>query len=226
MELELIKKLEKERKVQEAVERKLQFAQLLLVSAFLLGLYICYDLFRDDKVMAYSAPPASSLNAPIRPKKFTDMSGINTKDFLIDSVRKYLRAKYPKNSNELRYLYEYVRNHSEGVERSDYISRLSDLKEVSRAFDQGTITAIYIKDVDMISVGFNKKTKLWNVEIPARKVKFIGLAGDERLEPLISLSIKIVEPTRKNDGFIVTDYRETIVDPVTKEVKLLNKETK
>lgn len=223
MDLELVRKIEREKKANEALSKRLMFAQLLLLVSFLLGLYVCYDLFRDDKVLAYSAPPASSLNAPIRPKKINDLSAIKTKDFIIDSVRKYLRAKYPKNSNELRYLYEYVRNHSEGTEKRDYIARLSDLKEIAQTFDKGTITNIYINDVSMISIGFDKKTRLWNVELPARKVKFIGLSGDERTEPLITLSIKLTEPTRKNDGFVVMNYTETIVDPVTKEVIILNK---
>lgn len=223
MDLNLARKIEQEKRAEEGVQKRLMFAQFMLVCAVLLGLYVCYDLFNDDRVLAYSAPPASSLNAPIRPKKFNDMSAIDQKDFIIDSVRKYLRAKYPKNSGELRAFYEYVRNHSSGLERSDYVSRLSDLKDVATSIDKGKITNIYVKDVDMISIGFNKQTKLWSVEIPARKVKFIGLTGDERTEPLISMTIKLSRPTTKNDGYIVTDYKETVVDPVTKEVIILNR---
>lgn len=223
MEPILAKKIEEERRLEDEVNKKLTFAMFMVYSSLALGFYVCFDLFTDDEVLAYSAPPASSLNAPIRPKKLTDLSAIEQKDFIIDSVRKYLRAKYPKNSGELRSMYEYVKNHSEGNERSDYISRLSDLEEVARSIDKGSIINLYIKDVDMISIGFNKQTSLWSIEIPARKVKFIGLLGDEKTEPLITITLKLVNPTRTNDGYIVTDYKETVVDPVTKETIILNK---
>lgn len=204
--------------------KKMMLVKALVVGSLVLGALTLLDLFADNKVMIFAAPVVNNLDSPQRLQRLDEISSDEMEKFLHDSIRKYLRARYPKNSKELKFMYEYIRNHSSGTIKSDFNSRLQNLQDAAEALDRGKIISLYVKN--SLNVVLVKKDggSVWSAEIPVRKVKRVGVQGDERTDPDIRMTIELNKPTLENEGFTVTKYEEVWTkDPVSKNTIILNK---
>ena len=184
------------------VRKKLSILKALVICSILYGSTTLYDLYNDVTVMTFAAPAVHDTNVPQRLSRIENISKDEMEHYLKDFVRQYIRARYPKNDIEAKFMYEFIRDHSSGEIKSDFNSRIENLIKVSDALNSGKITSIYPKNSMNIQIRkSDSNSSEWKVLLPVRKVKRVGLNGDERTDPNIEMTIEVQEPTQKNIGF-------------------------
>ena len=180
----------------------------LFVAIILLTAYQIMDLVFDDSIMAYQNTTTPSLDAPVVANRLDSVSVKDVESLIRGEVRRYLRARYPKNGKEAKYLYKYVMNHSEGRTKLDFKARLQDITEISKQLDSGSVVSIYPVNSKKILIEEASSGK-WNIRIPVRRVNSIGTKGDERTEPTIEMTMVYRKPSNKesSSGLYVTNYK-------------------
>jgi hypothetical protein len=196
-----------------------------LVSLFLFILFLSsYQIYlneSDDVAVSYSLPELRNMDAPVLLEEISGGTDSDSDHIMKGFVRQYLRARYPKNSKEARMMYSFVARTSKGNIRKDFLSRLSDMSEISRKLDSGGTTTIYPKSSDNIKIRKNSTLGNWIVEFDGRYVSDIGVNDSSRAYVKVNMEITHGSGSIKNSpsGLYVVVYHVTYMkDGVTNEI--------
>lgn len=198
----------------------------LFMFNILMASYQIYLNESDDIAISYSLPDQRNMDAPVLLKEF-DRGTIQDVDTLMKGfVRQYMRARYPKNGEEARMMYEFIAKHSKGDVRKDFLARLDRIEEIKSKIGSGSTVNIYPKSSGDLKIRKNGLLGNWVAEFDGRYVADTGMDASARASVKVRLELTQDTQSINNSpsGFYVTDYKVTYIkDGVTNEIEEIGK---
>lgn len=225
-DIDVIQEIEESQQTIINERKNYSILNALLVSLLVISVYFTYRNVTDDSIMVYQCPITNDLDGASKLTQITDGRTRDYETLIRGEIRKFIRAMYPKNALEAKYLWEYAYRHSKGSLKDDFEEKLEYLDKQKDQFRLGNVTSVYPSVPSDEAISIRESGGGWNVSIPVRRVKRFGATGDERIEPTIKMRIESYDPhiEGSESGLYVTDfYLSYVPDSISgKEIILKN----